>query len=352
MAFELITVIAGGTSYSTWTEVTVEAGAGQAVRSFSIIAVEPRTAFTTPWALLPGMPVTVLASGSVAVTGYIDEYAPEFGEGYHRAVIKGFSKTKDLVESSVIHKTGEWKKKTVAEIGKELLKPFKIPLNSKIKKLTKFPVWRLAPGATVFNELETMARADRALLVGDAKGGLTLTRGDLFKLHAGALIEGVNIKQASAQLSERFKHDKYYARGQKNIGSGELAQRLQSVSRDKTVERHRPLLILGEGDTDKERLKNRARWQAERGAGWSIRATVVTPSWRDSSGLLWNPEMLVFVQSVSLKIAQPMAIDTVRFLQNNDQGTIATLQLVDPQAFGGKGGGESAAAWNTEVADG
>jgi len=31
-----------------------------------------------------------------------------------------------------------------------LLKPVGVQVTSKIKDLTKFPVWRLAPGATIF----------------------------------------------------------------------------------------------------------------------------------------------------------------------------------------------------------
>jgi hypothetical protein len=42
-----------------------------------------------------------------------------------------------------------------------------------------------------------------------------------------------------------------------------------------------------------------------------------------------------------------MAIAKVRFLQNNDQGTISTLELVDPAALGGKSGGNSNSAWET-----
>lgn len=226
MAFEFVTIEAGGSSYSTWTEVTAEAGARQAARTFSVITAEPDQIFSDAWPLRPGVEVSVMASGDLVVKGYVDEYSPEFGDGYHRAVISGRSKTKDIIDSSAIHKTGEWKKKTILDIGKDLLEKFSVTIQSNVDNLTKFPVWRLAPGSTVFNELEVMARQDRALLIGTADGNLKLTRADKFGMHAGSLREGVNIKTASAQLSERLKHDEVHARGQKNIGSGEDAQRL------------------------------------------------------------------------------------------------------------------------------
>lgn len=344
MAFEWVTVSAGGRDYSTWLEVTVTAGAQQAARSFSIIAAEPNQMISDDWVFRPGAEVTIRASGALLLKGFVDDYNPEFGADFHRAVISGRSASKDAIDSSALHETGEFKKKKIDEIGEELLKKFRCQLKSDLKS-KEIPVWRLAPGATVFEELEALARHERALIVGTADGDLKLTRADRFGMHGGALQEGVNILQASAQLSERGRHDRVYARGQKNQGSGEEAHRLEYVSRDQTVERHRPKIVLAEGETDKERIKERAKWEVARAAGWATTATIVTPGWRDANGALWDPEKLVFVESKRLKISQMMAIRTVRFLQNND-GTTSTLSLVDPQALGGKNAkGGSNAAW-------
>jgi prophage tail gpP-like protein len=351
--FELVTVEIGGRSFSAWIEVTVDAGAQQAARSFSVIAAEPQQLFGDDWIFKPGGEVSVRASGDLLVKGFIDTYAPEFGIDYHRAVISGRSKAKDAIDSSAVHKTGEFKKKKIDEIGKDLLKPFKIELKSKLSKSKEIPVWRLAPGATVFEELEALARQEGALIVGEADGSMTLTRADQFQMHGGALQEGVNIITAAAQLSEKGKHDRVIARGQKRMGSGEDSHRLESVSRDKTVERHRPLIVLAEGETDKDRVKQRAKWHAARANGWATTATLKVRGWRDDNGELWDPQKLVFVESKKLKISQVMAIRHVRFLQNDSEGTTATLALVDPQALGGKNGkGKSNEAWGVDIEDG
>jgi prophage tail gpP-like protein len=357
MAFEFVTVSAGGSEYSTWEEVVVEAGAQHAARSFSIIAAEPHSAMSAEWPFRPGTEVQVQASGSLLVAGYIDTYAPEFGDGYHRAVISGRSKTKDAVDSSAIPPKkdsgvgGEWLKKDLSDIAKDLLKPVGVQVTSKLKDLTKFPVWRLAPGSTIFSELETMARQDMALLIGAADGSLVITRADKFGSHSSALVEGVNIQAASAQLSEIDKHDEVHAWGQSWEGSGKDAQRLESVSRDKTVERHRPQLVIAEGATNKDMVKSRAKWQSLRNAGWSTQVTIVARGWRDGGGALWDPEKLVFVESQRLKISQMMAIKKVRFLQNTEQGTISTMELVDPAALGGKSSGGGNPNWETGTSD-
>jgi prophage tail gpP-like protein len=349
MALELVTIQADGRSYSTWLEATVEAGAQQAARSFSVITAEPGRLFKDEWVFRPGVEVSIYASGDLLCKGFVDDYSPEFSATEHRAVIAGRSKSKDAIDSSAIHKTGEWKKKKIDEIGKDLLKPFRIELTSDLKS-KEIPVWRLAPGATVFEEIEALARQEGALIIGRPDGSMHLTRADKFELHSGALQQGVNILQASAQLSERGKHDAVYARGQKGLGSGEDAHRLEYVSRDKTVERHRPKLILAEGDMDTTRLKQRAKWQTARNAGWATTATIKVRGWRDDSGELWNPEKLIFVESDFLKISQVMAIRHVRFMQNDSEGTTATMSLVDPQALGGKDGkGKSNGAWDLEI---
>jgi prophage tail gpP-like protein len=347
LSFEWVTVETQGRQYSTWIEVTVDAGAQQAARAFSIIAAEPNQLIQDEWVFRPGAEVSVRASGSLLVKGYVDDYAPEFGVDFHRAVISGRSKSKDCIDCSAVHEKGEWKKKKIDEIAKDLLKPFKIDIQSQLKS-KEIPVWRLAPAATVFEEIEAMARQEGALIIGKADGSLSLTKADKFGMHSGAIQEGVNIIQASAQLSERTKHDKVHARGQKRLGSGEDSHRLEYVSRDETVERHRPKIVLAEGDTDKERIKERAKWQTARNAGWATTATIKVIGWRDSAGELWDPEKLVFVESKRLKISQMMAIRHLRFLQNDSEGTVTTLSLVDPQALGGKDSkGGSNSVWST-----
>lgn len=351
MPYERVTIEAGGIEYSQWVEAAVEAGASQATRAFSIIASEPNRLFGDAWVFKPGTEVTIRASGALLLKGYVDTYAPDIGPKNHRAVISGRSKSKDIVDCSAVHKSGEWKKKKPKEIAEDLCKPFKVSVESDVEG-KEIPVWRLAPGATVFEEIEAFCRHQGMLIVGTADGGIKLTRADKFQMHSGALVEGVNIIEASAQLSEKGKYSDVIARGQSGLGSGADAQRLESVSRDKTVERHRPILIIAEGEMDTTRLKERAKWQAARNAGWATTATAKVRGWRDDAGELWSPEKLIFVESRMLKISQPMAIKTVRFIQNNE-GTIATMSLVDPRALGGKDAkGKSNSAWSTDIEEG
>jgi prophage tail gpP-like protein len=348
MALENITVEVGGQSYSTWESVSVEAGAAKAVRRCEIIAAEPNQAISAAWVFQPGAQITVRAGGDAMLTGYVDDYCPEFDGESHIAAIYARSKAKDIVDSSAVHQSGEWLNKKFTDIAKDLLQPFGLQLTTDLSNLQPIPVWRLAPGSSVFEELEVLARQAGALLIGTADGNIKLTKADNFQMGGGYLMEGVNIKHASAKLSEKHKHDKVHARGQKSKGSGSQSLRLEFIAPDSTVQRYRPKIVIVEGDTDQQRVQQRAQWQVARDAGWCTTAEITVMGWRDGDGNLWDPEKLYYVESQKLKIAQMMALQHVHFRQNSGDGTIAELSMVDPKALGGKSaGGDSNSAWET-----
>ncbi|MHB8887176.1 MAG: phage baseplate assembly protein, partial [Methylovirgula sp.] len=306
MPFESVTVVAGGESYGAWQEIEIEYGAGLAARSVALRAAEPYSVIGTDWPFEPGTPMSVYASGDLLLTGFVDDYEPEFDEDNHIATVSARSKSKDLIDSSAVHKTGEWTGKTMYEIGQDLVATFGLTLNNEVQ-LDPIPVWRLAQGSTVFDELEVMGRSQRALLVGEADGSLTITRADQFSMHAGALMEGVNIVRAKGKLSEKGKHSEVRGRGQKRMGSGKAAQRLEYVGTDSTVQRYRPQIVIAEGDIDQNRLTDRVNWNIARAAGWSTTAEVTVASWRDAAGTLWNGKRFVYLWSPKLKIDQVMA---------------------------------------------
>jgi prophage tail gpP-like protein len=343
---EIVTVVAGGQSFRNWLSVSVEAGAKQAARAFSITAAEPDQAFGDDWPLMPGTPVDVMASGDLIVRGYIDDYGPQFDPSSHQVTITGRSKAADAIDSSHTHKTGRFDDKDLGEIAKEL-DQFGIGFNAETQ-LEKIPFHQLVPGATVFDELENLARAQGVLLIGEADGSVAITKASEFGRHSGAIVEGRNLKAASAKLSVRKKHSKVTARGQRWKGVGKDNLRIEHTATDQTVKRYRPLVLIVEGDTDKNRVKQRAEWHIKRQTGYETTADVTVYGWRDDGGKLWDPKKLIYLQSKRLKIDQDMAIQKVTFRQNNSEGSVATLSLVDPEALGGKDAkGKSNEAWET-----
>lgn len=352
MTDEIVSIVAGGKRYQAWERVAITAGAAQAARSAQIIAADPDAKFGDEWTFRPGTFVEIYAGGDIIVAGYVDDYSPEFDETSHKATIEVRSKSKDAIDSSAEHATGEIRDKDLEGVAKELDK-FGVGFKAKGVQLAKIPLHRIIPGATVFHELEVLARSQGLLLIGEADGSVAITKAGKNGRHAGALLEGRNILRASAKISEKGKHSSVKVKGQRAFGVGDQSLRIEHEEKDETVDRYRPLIVVAEGDTDRDRVKLRAAYHIARSTGNSVKASITVPGWRDEAGELWDPKKLVYLESKRLKIAQDMAIESVAFNQSNEQGglgTHAVLSLVDPKALGGdkkSSKGKSAKDWKT-----
>ncbi|MDQ0472820.1 phage baseplate assembly protein [Labrys wisconsinensis] len=343
MMREIVTVTAGGSELSGWKSVSAEFGASQAARSFSLAVTEQQGAFGDVWRLAPGTEVTILATGDPLLAGYVDCYKPAIDKDAHEVTVTGRSKGADAVDCSATHKTGRWEKKTLLEIAKEL-DPGGVGFISQ-EKLRQLDKHQLIPGETVFESLERRCRHEGLLMIGKADGSISFEKAGK-KRAAGALIQGYNILRATATLDHSGRHSKAIARGQRAHGHGAKALRVEKQSQDGGIKRNRPLVVLHEGEADDDAAQARAEWEVKRRIGWSTTAEIAVQGWRDEDGVLWEGNTLIYVESPALKIDQDMLINAVR-LEQSDNGTIATLSLVDPRALGGSSpGGKSSGAWS------
>lgn len=347
MARELVTVVAGGREFRRWKGVTIGLGAKQAARSFTLRAAEPETWLGRDWPLQPGNTVEVYATGTLILRGVIDSYAPSFSSSAHEVGITGRSKAADAIDSSAVHKTGRIENKTIEEVARELDKQG-VGFKAKgISGLRKIPLVQIVPGETIFRTLDALARSQGVLLVGEADGSVAITKAGKNGRHAGQIAEGVHILEASATLSAAGKNSPVIVKGQRRLGTGKDATRIRKVVTDDTVKRFRPLIVVHDEDADPERAEERAKWHVRRAAGQSVRAQVKVYGWRDEAGALWDPTKLVWLNSPRLRIDQDMAIESASLTQD-EQGTTATLSLVDPRALGGEAKdakGDSGGQW-------
>lgn len=349
MGPERVTILAGGREWTAFERVQVQAGHDEAARSFRIdIAAEPGP-FATAWSFKAGTPLEIMSNGSLLCRGYVDQYRPTISE-HKRAniVVSGRSKAQDAIDSSAVHKTGRFKKKTVLEIAKDLDK-FGIGYSSD-EKLEPIPHYQIAPGETVHRCIEKLCRAQGLTLNGQPDGSVKITKGGR-QTHAGALIEGRNIKEADADHNWTNRHSEVIVRGQRPFAHGPEALEIEAIARDAAVNRYRPVVVIQDDDTDKDRAKKRAKNRRNREAGNSLKANVTVQGFRDDGGQIWTPGNLVFVQSPFLDIAQMMLVETAQFTQDRRQGSETTLSLVDPRAYDAKGGkgGKANAAWKTDA---
>jgi prophage tail gpP-like protein len=341
---EYVTVVAGGGIYSGFEKVQVRAGIDQASRSFGIQTTEMAIGFGSSYNFPPGTPIQILANGDLLLNGFVNMYRPVFDKHKHHVEIEGRCRAQDWVDSSAKHPKSSWKQKTPDQIAQELNK-------SGIGITAKVPLtpddWALYQGETGFKTIERMLRHQRATQMGTANGDIEITNASVAMRMGGALIEGHNITRAAGQLSDMRRFGETEVKGQSRKGKGDQSLRVNERYHDGGVKRERHKTLIHEGDTTKSKAQKRAKHEAERAQGFSVRADIYVQGFRDDFGMLWQPNFLVLVESPMLKIFGDMLIESVLYSQDEKHGTITQLQLVHPLAYGGSAGGvgQSDAGW-------
>lgn len=288
MGVEIITVEVGGQRYTAWKSVQITAAMKEAARSFQLVVAHETGPTVTARTFGSGAAVKIYANDDLLLTGYVDRYQPVIEGKKAEATITGRSKTGDLVDSSAKGKTkGKYKKKKPSEIGTELAQDHGIKVTSDVDE--EAVDHQLTPGKTVFHEIELLARQQGLTAMGTADGNLKLTNASKAGKHQGSIVEGVNLLKGSADHNSSNRHSSYTVKGQRATGHGENNLEIEQTVRDAGVSRHRPVVVVQQNDTTKDRAKKTAKNRRDKAAGESLKATAWTQGWRDEGGQVWTP---------------------------------------------------------------
>ncbi|ORE91006.1 hypothetical protein [Aurantimonas sp. 22II-16-19i] len=341
MAWETVVLeVAGKPLAFTRVELRVSAEEVSREASFDIVWVQPGPPCG------PDEEAKITVSGELWLTGYTRDVRGSLSTDRRSYALTVVSKSVDATEASVDHPTGLAKDLDLKGIA-ETFDTLGIGIESTIKTAKK-KLHKLRIGETLFQTLETDARALGVLIHDTAEGKLKLSKGPDGKV-AGALREGVNIEQASATISGRGTFSEIKVRGQASEGTSKTALRPVGEA-SAGGKRKRPLIKVHEGEATSERLKDRAAWEAKRAAGSAKECTVTTPGWR-SNGQLFEANKTIETIIPAFGIEQQMTIASIVFEQEASDGqgggTKATLTLKDPRALGGENPrGKSADSWS------
>jgi prophage tail gpP-like protein len=320
------------------TSATLDESAEEAVRN---------AVFDVAWTG-PGIPcapddeATITISGELWGTGYVRDVRGAHDENSRTYAVSFVSKTCDATECSVDDLEGLKRDADLGDIA-EAFDSYGVGVEIKANTIRK-SVHKIRPGETLFQTLETDARAQGVLIYDSPEGKLVLADKPEGR-HAGALRRGVNIESASGSLSGATSFSKVKVRGQASIGVSASALRAEAEAKGAS-RRKRVLIVPFEGEATSERLKKRAKWEARRASGEGVTCTITVPGFRDEAGRLWQRNRLVEVDDDWLGIEQDMVIASAKLSQDGAGGTTTTLSLKDPRALGGDNPrGKSNDAW-------
>jgi len=235
---EIVAVRVAGETWTAWERVMIRASFKEAARSFELKIAAERGGEQTAAMFAMFAPVEIRSiaavnelplragdAGDLVLAGHIDKRAPSFDADSAEMAISGRSKGADAVDCSAKHKTGSFKKKTPVEIAKEIA-PKGVTFATDID--LEAVDYHLTPGETSFAAVEKLARAQGATLAGQADGSIRITNASTTrKKHAGGLFEGRNIKSGSASHDGSNRHSEVRVVGQKALGTGADALRVE-----------------------------------------------------------------------------------------------------------------------------
>ena len=365
---EIISVSVGGAPFTQWDEVSVHAGVKHAARSFELKF--PDTPGAPIWpAIFKGQPLVTVTTtgqkdggagaaggGDLLFTGNIENRRPHLTKEALTVTVSARSKAADAVDSSVDHTKPDYVNSNVLKVAQDQ-DQFGIGFSADFTP-DGFDRWRPNVGHTLFAALAPLAEDENATMSGQPDGSVKITRAGATAQAQGApLIEGQNIHiSIAATFDDSAQHSKVKAHGQNYKGNGASAIAIVGEADNSEIQRYRPLHEHHDRQTSKTKLTKRATRRRDKEQGEGTRATVEVKGFRDDGGMLWTPGNKVFVVSPSMSLSQYMLIESVLYRQvgREEEGSRATLSLVDPRAHGGQGGGvnQSGSEWGFDSSAG
>ncbi|WP_429497015.1 phage baseplate assembly protein [Robbsia andropogonis] len=329
---------------SGWINLRATRGIERCPSDFEVSYTEPYPAVADVQ-VQEGDWVQVQLGNDLILTGFVDRCQTSITSASHSLRITGRSKCQDLVDCGT---SGQVLNMPVDKIAEVLCNPFGIKVNVATGTNIGGPInqFLVVAGETPYAALELVCRY-RALLLYDqpdgslmiAAGGSANTTGPLAigtRVAASGFTEGINVQEMSLTRAMDGRYSRYDAVYQgldtfQDTGDG---GNLVATVTDPTVPRYRYRVIISEQVTGGAVVaEQRANWEMAYRMGRSYQVRLTTDSWRDSAGVLYEPNTLVDIDLPGLKLEKKRwLIAEVTYLRSA-RGTFAQLVIVPPQAF-------------------
>jgi prophage tail gpP-like protein len=355
MPFEIVTLTVGGLALRPQT-ITITASMEEAARSFDTKLKDKRFTRAQLLDLLANAPaVTIRAAasdgietqpgpmgGDLMLTGHVEKRQARLASDEGEISASGRSKTADAVDGSHEHETGEFKDQHAKAILSELVKSMKLVVESDVDHKPR-KIVRARPGETPFKVAERLARSEGFSITDTPEGKIRLAKAST-RRHAGGIYPGGTTPRCldiTATHDDSKRASEVKVKAQAPDGYAPTALEIEESASDPAIQRRRLRVITPPEAVTRDEARKRAKWHRDRAAGKGVTASATVVGWRDSAGQIWTPGWLIGVEVPDVGLAQDMMIESVSYKQaggDDGQHTIAELALVDPRAYGGKGG--------------
>ncbi|EAZ1808400.1 baseplate protein [Salmonella enterica] len=329
-----------GKIFSGWTSVTVNRSI-ETMAGYFDLGVNVQTS-TDLSSLAPGKPFTLSIDGQTVITGYTDGRRRQMGADSMKITIAGRDKTADLIDCAAIYKGGQWKKRTLEQIARDLCQPYGVVVRWELtdaESAAPFTSFTLDHSETVYEALGRAARARGVLITSNAAGDLVFTRAD--ESHSDRLVLGENLLSVDFDEDYRDRFSEYtvkgHGRSNGKVGDTVDARTIASqkgTTTDSAITRYRPMIILADSKIDAQSATARALREQRRRLAKSVTFEAQLDGWTRSNGQIWMPNILAEIDASKFAIQTgPLLVSKVVLTLDDREGVKTTLTLAPRDGF-------------------
>lgn len=329
-----------GKIFSGWTSVTVNRSI-ETMAGYFDLCVNVQTS-TDLSSLAPGKPFTLSIDGQTVITGYTDGRRRQMGADSMKITIAGRDKTADLIDCAAIYKGGQWKKRTLEQIARDLCQPYGVAVRWELtdaESAAPFSSFTLDHSETVYEALGRAARARGVLITSNAAGDLVFTRAD--ESHSDRLVLGENLLSVDFDEDYRDRFSEYtvkgHGRSNGKVGDTVDARTIASqkgTATDSAITRYRPMIILADSKIDAQSATARALREQRRRLAKSVTFEAQLDGWTRSNGQIWMPNILAEIDASKFAIQTgPLLVSKVVLTLDDREGVKTTLTLAPRDGF-------------------
>ena len=364
---DVVKLLVNGREYAGWKSVRIEAGIERQSRSFDLDVTDKWPGQTDiPRRIQPGDACQVFIGGDLVLTGYVDATPIRYDGKQVSVGVKGRSKTADLVDCcpiepgpikaivnmwgdvkdargktavSIPARTGtQWRNMKMESIAAALAAPYNVRVIAEVDTGAVIVDHQIQQGETVFESIDRMMRLRHVLSTDNEQGDLVFI--DVGSAgHTGTAIElGKNILSGEAALDYTGVFSQYICKGQRAGNDDQYGADISEEegesddtsyatpttvsevgsSTDSRARRRRVLVIRQSGQADSGNCQDRADYERAHRAAKALQSTYTVNGWRQESGALWLPNMMVRVRDAMVGFDTEMVIAEVAWVLDKE----------------------------------
>jgi len=329
-----VTLAINGKLYNYWLDESVCAGISRFARDFKMsVTREWPEGLDELKSIREGDKVEVRIGDDLVATCYVDATPISYDESSITIDIEGRSKTADLIDCSATNKPAQWKGATLATIVKALSAEYGVDVVVDFDDKEVIKEFQLERGDSPFDAIDKLRKQRNLIICDDAEGRVVIAKIGQYKAD-DKLELGKNIKRASCPKDFKDVYNEYIVIGQKSGDGKSNAKEHNSETKesDTVFKRKRVLYIKQSGNADMRACIDRAKYERQSRFAKAHEVTLTVRGWRQTSGELWKPNMIVQYVDPVLGFEREMLIVECEY-RVSTSGTETVMKIGLPDGY-------------------